>query len=217
MRALGAFVLTTVVGTILTTCWQTRQWNEQQQYTARVERAKAQLEVTNAVTQKVSDAFSSNNQIIFLSLLGAKGNAKAIRKQQLNLAVEDWIKQNRSWRVDEAALLAQTSAYFTKPRVHTLLTQILDNRQKLFVKVREFVEESHAEPVPSKEGERRAKLHQINRDIYLLVRDTTARDPQDTNPIVRPGLMQMLVEEMISEIRDDQVVKKVWWQQLLAM
>jgi len=217
-RAIGAFVLTTIVGTILTTCWQTRQWKEQQEYTARVERAKAQLEVTNAITQKVSDAFSSNNQIIFLSLLDANGKtAKGIRDQQLKVAVEDWIKQNRSWRVDEAALFAQTTAYFTKPSVHRLLSQILDNRQKLFVKVREFVDESRAEPVPSKKGRRRARLQQINRDIFLLVRETTALNVQNAEPISRRGLLQMLVEEMINEIRDDQVVNKGWWRQLLMM
>lgn len=217
-KALGAFLLTTVVGTILTTCWQTRQWTEQQEYTARVDRAKAQLEITKELTQKVMDAFSTSNQVIFLTLLEAKGtSARRIRDQQLRSAIEDWLKQNRSWRIDEATLLAETNAYFECDTVRKLVTEVLKNRYNLFIKVREFLEVSQALPAPPAGTQKRAKMLKINQEIFLLIRDTISTDLQNPPSPTTSGALPRLTAAMIKESRQTQLLQKPLWRQLLGM
>ena len=203
-RALGAFMLTTVLGTILTTCWQTRQWREQQIYTARVDRAKIQMQIAKSVTERLNDAFSCSNHVVFMTLLDAQGNAATIRDEQLRSSVEEWMRQDRTWRVSESVLLADTTAQFTRPDVSRLLTQALENRRQLFKKILEFIEISHAEPVPSKGDPHRKQLEDINAEIYLLVHNTTGRG------MVLPQLTQA----MISEMREDQASRESLWDRL---
>jgi hypothetical protein len=194
IRALGAFALTTVLGTVITTCWQTRQWTEQQDYTARAKQAETQLSVTKAVTEKVSDAFSCSNHVVFLTLLDANGASAEVRNRHLPVSIEEWIRQNRTWRVSEATLVADTTAHFSRPSVHQLLAQVLESRRELFKNMTQFIEISRGEPVPQIGDPRRKELQDINSKIYNIVRATTGGG----------GLLPRLTREMIAEVQEDQ-------------
>lgn len=193
-RALGAFALTTVVGTIITTSWQTKQWTEQQAYAARAERAKVQMEVAKNVAERVSDAFSASNQVLYLTLLDAHGKAARVRDKQLQASIEEWLRQNRTWHVDESVLTAQTTAHFSRSSVHLLAAHVFRKRQQLFKQMTTFIEVSRGEPVPPAPHPRRDKMLKINEQIYPLM----------VNTLGDRKLLPLLTREMIDEMREEQ-------------
>lgn len=205
-KAAGAFVFTTLIGSFLTAAWQYGQWTEQQIFTARADRAKAQLEITKHATEKISDTLSSSNHLIFVTLLDLKGRAKPRHDAQLRASVDEWIMQDRTWRASESVILADVTSQFQSRRVHCLLRQILANRREISKQMIDFVETSRGEPFSEMDMKRRSKLEEINSKIYLLMEGT----------IGEGKLLSQLRIEMIKEMRETQEVKQPIWRRFIS-
>jgi hypothetical protein len=205
-RAIGIFILTTVVGGLLSARWQSQHWEEQQAYAARNERAKARLDLSSAVTRRVSEAFSASNQIVYLTVLSADGTFAQTRNSQLSASLQDWLAQNRQWRIEEKVLLAETRANFSDHEIHTLLRQIVANRETLSRLVTQFIEISQGGPVPAVGNKRRDELEAVNPKIFNIVAETTGPT----------GLLPRLSELMIREARAGQEPPpRPWYRRLL--
>jgi hypothetical protein len=199
-RALGAFLLTTVLASVVGACWQRRHWAEQQAYDARNQKSATQVQLAGSVVRRISEAFSASNQVIYLTLLTTSGPLTNIRRAQLRQSLDEWIAHNQKWRIEEKVLVAETMAHFRDRRIGPLLEHIIKNGNTMVREMTQFVEVSQGDTVPGEPDPRRAELEAINQRIFNLVAETTGPD----------GLLSRLATHMLSEARAGQQEPAAW-------
>lgn len=180
VKLLAPFILTTVVGTWLAITWQTRQWTEQQKYTAIQEAAKTRLDLVATVTQKVGETFASGEDILILYQVN--------RKAKMQKHVSQWLEQNRAWRVEEKVLAAEIEANFSDPEIARDYDALRNQRRKLFFTINDFLQLASGKNTAGQQ----ARLTQLNNTALTIIRDTTSSN----------GLLVRLSKRMLQETRE---------------
>lgn len=180
VKLLAPFILTTVVGTWLAITWQTRQWTEQQKYTAIQEAAKTRLDLVATVTQKVGETFASGEDILILYQVN--------RKAEMQKHVSQWLEQNRAWRVEEKVLAAEIEANFSDPEIARDYDALRNQRRKLFFTINDFLQLASGKNTAGQQ----ARLTQLNNTALTIIRDTTSSN----------GLLVRLSKRMLQETRE---------------
>ena len=196
VRLFAPFLLTTVVGTWLAYVWQTREWTEQQDYTARQQIAKTRMDVMTAFVRRVSELVAAGDDLMALYQFELTGALAPMREHEMEERIKRWFDENRRWRIDEKVLVAQVRANFSDPRISQRLTEILIHRRDLSQTVNKFLGETGGRPLPDPPPKSVVKLH--NHAITVIV-ETTGGTKQ-----VEEGLLAKLSTVMIEETRRDQ-------------
>lgn len=119
------FVLTTVVGSLVTSWWQYQQWQRQEALRASQEKAKARVEVINLTAQSIAESFAAAEDVLHLFAFEWHRKSQVVT---LSERAKHWTERSRQWRVAEKVLVARVSSAFPDARIRGLLQSIMEDR-----------------------------------------------------------------------------------------
>ncbi len=125
------FILTGIIGTLVTSTWQRKEWNRQQDRLVHIRRADQQEKVMEELVQAIVDSNETEeNVLIAFSDEWRQGDPR--REQITEERLEAWKKQGgRDWRIAKEMIRSKLKFYFTEDReVQIIFQRILDRRDE---------------------------------------------------------------------------------------
>lgn len=122
------FIFTGILGSVLSTCWQNKQWAEQEKYHAAELATQERLETIRYATETIAASVASAEDVLHLFSWSwpAKSEVAILGER-----AKYWREESRKWRVAEKVLSARVHASFNDKDVNSLLDQIIDDRYNL--------------------------------------------------------------------------------------
>src|SRR6266404_770170 len=125
------FILTGVFGSVITSSWQRKEWDRQQQRLYEIREVEQKEKIADGLIQAISDSNETEENVLIAFSpdwrLGDPAREK-ITKERL----EAWREQGgRNWRVTTESLWNKIGFYFADPAKTTLrdiFTEIMDRR-----------------------------------------------------------------------------------------
>lgn len=193
---LAGFILTTVMGTWLSSYWQDRQWKGQQEYL----KSQSDIERTRLTRQGlIKEKYDIRDQTI--KAIAEASTAAEDMLESFTWQLDDsrrttdaperaryWQEASRNWRINSKTLAQKISFRFNKPEVLKTFDHITEIRAAVGNKIqilKRRVEESKGSVLADE---------QFQRDVYAV--------NGQINEVVR--LAQELMKVMTEEIREDE-------------
>lgn len=143
----AGFILTTIFGTIITSCWKYREWQNEQAYTATqthcererltmTEGIKQKNEVKEEIIKRVAETNTAAEEILKYFEI-----APTRQEQEKEERSKYWKEASRNWRINSKILKQRLILRFNNPSISTLFAEItryrswvgvhIDNQQDL--------------------------------------------------------------------------------------
>jgi hypothetical protein len=148
------FAFTTACGAALTSCWKTREWENEQSYlraqtncererVTRLEEVKQKYEVKDEIIRRVAETNTAAEEILNYFLMDT-----ARRDQEKSDRITYWKDASRNWRINEKILKQRLLLRFTDTNVSQLFQEIVTYRNLVGVNINNRQEElSSGQPI----------------------------------------------------------------------
>jgi hypothetical protein len=187
------FALTGVLGSLLTSCWQTQQWRREQALEARKDVTKERVAVMNLTTEAIAESFTAAEDVLHLFAWDWSADSPVVNLKERSAT---WTASSRRWRVDEKVLLARMDANFRGTRAPILLNAIIQRRRRLGNDIQNLLAVADRVAATGKTTlEQEAEIEEHRVDALKLVNETTG-----TN-----GFLSRLTAVMVQEIQPNVV------------
>lgn len=121
------WLLTGVLGTWLTTCWESREKDRERHRLARELEIKQRVALFEETTTAVAETFTAAEDIVSIFEYGpGPGNQQDIAER-----VAHWKSASREWRTRSKVLSAKLAATYTDPRIPSQFQGIVNSRRQL--------------------------------------------------------------------------------------
>jgi hypothetical protein len=141
------FVFTTLCGAALTSCWKTREWQNEQYYLAaqtrcererstRTEEIKQKYEVKDEIIRRVAETNTAAEEILIYFQMDPARRSKEGKDR-----IAYWKEASRSWRTNEKILKQRLLLRFTDPNISNLFEEIVKYRNFVGVNINNQQEE----------------------------------------------------------------------------
>lgn len=131
-----SFIFTGIIGTIITSKWQRKEWNRQQARLVHIRRIDQKEKLMEELVQAVADSNATEEDVLIaFSNEWRQGDSR--REDITNERLELWQKQGgRDWRIATEMIQSKLSFYFTrKDELLIIFNRILNRRDKEIVPV----------------------------------------------------------------------------------
>ncbi len=133
------FILTGILGTWLTSFYQKRDWERQQQRLVRTDKAETKLQIINDLIKAVAENDASTRgiqlEVMFLteSNINKKIRTDSETEREISEAFKFTRNSYRKWLTDEALLEQKIKIYFRNPQITELFDNINKERHSAYV------------------------------------------------------------------------------------
>ena len=148
------FVLTGIVGTLLTTRWQRKEWDRQQQSQSlewsrqqsrliQIHNIDHKYEVIDEITKAVGESNAAASDILFTF------NAKAMNLPELKGKegrIKLWHQADQSWQKNISVIAQKLNVFFKDPQFQDELQKIIDKRDLIFFNLLELIDRAAENP-----------------------------------------------------------------------
>jgi len=128
------FVFTTLCGAAITSCWKTREWQNEQSYLTaqtrcererltRTEEIKQKYEVKDEIIRRVAETNTAAEEILIYFEMDPRR-----RRQEKKDRIAYWKEASRNWRTNEKILKQRLLLRFVDTNVGNLFEQIVQYR-----------------------------------------------------------------------------------------
>lgn len=181
------FLLTGVVGSLLTSVWQHFEWKHQQDRRVAEEMTKQRLELMTFATQAVAQSCTAAEDVLWLFAWQWSEKSDVLTLQQTGA---NWIVESRKWRTSEKVLRARLAADFPRERESLIFEQIINDRRRLGVDIQNLLSIADAARGRSYTPLELADIEKRRSRVLKLIDDTTGSH----------GRLQHLVKVMLQDL-----------------
>ncbi len=151
------FLLTGLVGSALTTRWQSREWDRQRRQLARELELRQKVALFEESTTAVAEAFTAAEDILFMFSYESGLNPK----EDLTERIGFWKTESRKWRTRSKVLSAKLASSFADPRISTIFHELILDRRHLgndIANLLDHLSERGHDTTPTEETRAQVKL-----------------------------------------------------------
>lgn len=120
-----AFVLTTVLGGILTYVWKQRDWHNQQSYLAQQRALDKKYAVIDRTFKEVAITTSAAEDVLWIYY------SDQLSQKDIDERMANWYKSSRDWRVQSKILSASLAGNFKDQDIGKTFDDIVSKRRLL--------------------------------------------------------------------------------------
>ena len=122
------FLLTTGLGTLLTSNWQSREWSRQQLQLAQQRKLDQKYALADDFNKAISETIASADDI--LNLFKSDWDNQTLAKEEPE-RMAYWRQTSRNWRVASKIFITKLAAYFDDPQAKELFQEIILKRRRI--------------------------------------------------------------------------------------
>ena len=143
------FIFTGVFGTIITSRWQSREWDRQQARLLQIRRIEQKEKIMESLTQTIAENCATTEDVLIAFDPGWRTDEpdhEDITKER----IKTWrTKGGSDWRVTRESLRSKLDFYFTDPQLMELFEKVFDKngtREEITTKMGVLVKQYFKDP-----------------------------------------------------------------------
>jgi hypothetical protein len=179
-------LLTGVLGGGLTKCWQSREWQNQQEYLRRQQQQAAMLGLVEDITLATAESFTAAEDVIYIFEWNWHSDASVT---DTRARIAKWEESSSLWRTRSKMYRAVIRARFRDPDRAAKFDEILKKRRFLGNYVTNLLQKfDSADDKPELMND--PEVMGFKKEAKDIINETTGPD----------GLLRMLVAELVADI-----------------